>query len=364
MTSTATTPSSSITGTTGYGTATIVDNLTVASTQVTGNPEVCAQESTTLPPVDSCPQAKKQKKKSSVLIEDEKASKENGILIKEMQVRLLFNSKKSDTSVAQAQMFNFLREELEEGCAFEIATQRHPDWYGMRALAITASEWGAILGVDRYKKRVELLHEKVNSIKAVVTYIHRHQISDELSSCLFCVKLFFFPNSKPASFAMTRGILCENGAVDNFILYMENRQRVANIPDPVTGIVTPFRYFMQTVDGIFRSTVYPWLTATPDAMATVNGESHVVEAKCRFKLTRLCTVPGYFAQMQAQMYVTGARTGSFVQMQNMPPFKTEVTEVPYDASYIADKLPKIIAFADCFHSEIASHIVNCCNELL
>lgn len=171
--------------------------------------------------------------------------------------------------------------------------QGSPQWLALRKTKVTATDAPIVLGVSRWKNKIQLYHEKLSD--------------DQPAS----------PNA-----AMQRGLDLEPIARDLF-----NLRRKLNM-EPVVM-------------------VRDWLMASLDGWDSSIG--CVLEIKCAGSVDHESALKGkvpdhYYPQLQLQMYVSGAQQAYYDSFDGIDEV---VIVVDRDDSYIEKMLPKLKEFYDC-----------------
>lgn len=152
-----------------------------------------------------------------------------------------------------------------------------PAWLARRRNYVTASEVSAVIGRSRFQTPQELFQTKIND---VATPINEH---------------------------MRRGIEYE----DKIIREYGNSHLV------------PVRAWNR----IIVNDEFPWLAATPDGFARVDGETVVLEAKAPARLVPASVFASYYeVQVVVQLLVCRLRSGIIVQ--GCPPLYDSVRAIP------------------------------------
>jgi len=189
-----------------------------------------------------------------------------------------------------------------------------PAWHAARREVLTATGVAVVLGFKLpYKKAVDLFHELAGPAEAV---------ADPAAN--------WFVRR-----AMDHGTQYEPEACQHF-----SRE---------TG--------MELVDeadvGLLVHPTHPWLAATPDRLLA--RYPYVLEAKCPYTgaIQPRCRAD-YYAQMQTQMAVTGARGGYLVQYRPFAkdplkdgtrrPRQLDVVHVPFDPEFWEEAVPVLRDF--------------------
>lgn len=179
--------------------------------------------------------------------------------------------------------------------------QRSEAWFEQRKNLITASNVGAILGLDPYRTPDDVMRQMVRDW---------HGAEREFTG----------------NAATEWGVFNEKTAREQFEMMYE----------PVTEC------------GFFVSEEHPWLGAIPDGLVGSNG---LLEIKCPFGLRNeqkpvfktIEEQPHYYAKMQIQMHCTKTKKCYFYQWS---PNGDRLEIVYFDPAWIAGNLPKLKAFYD------------------
>lgn len=179
--------------------------------------------------------------------------------------------------------------------------QRTPEWHEQRKGLITASNVGAILGLDPYRKPDDVMRQMV-----------RDWHGEERE---------FAGNA-----ATEWGTFNEETAFGQFCM----------------------EHYPASKCGFYVSEEYPWLGASPDGLIGLNG---LLEIKCPFGLRNESDPvfkskeeqPHYYAQVQIQLLVTGRSHCYFYQWT---PNASYCEWVRYDSHWINENLPKLKDFYD------------------
>ena len=179
--------------------------------------------------------------------------------------------------------------------------QRSEAWLEQRKGLITASNVGAILGLDPYRTPDDVMRQMVRDW---------HGAEREFTG----------------NAATEWGVFNEKTAREQFEMMYE----------PVTEC------------GFFVRKAFPWLGASPDGLVGSNG---LIEIKCPYGLRNelnpvfktIEEQPHYYAQMQIQMLVTYRYYCHFYQWS---PNGDAHKLVQFDIDWITENLPKLKAFYD------------------
>lgn len=184
------------------------------------------------------------------------------------------------------------------------AFQGSAEWLAQRVGRITGSRVAAVLGLDKYKTRDELMREMVRE---------HHGAEREFTG----------------NAATAHGHEHEDDAVD---LYEQE-----------TG-----RKVQYTGQHIHRE--HDWLAASPDGLVSDSG---LIEVKCPYRgtYTSAAEVPHYIEQMQLQMEVTQRDWCDFVIWRD----DTIIIErIARNDQWLANNLPALSAFMADYRETIAS----------
>lgn len=184
------------------------------------------------------------------------------------------------------------------------AFQGSAEWLAQRVGRITGSRVAAVLGLDKYKTRDELMREMVRE---------HHGAEREFTG----------------NAATAHGHEHEDDAVD---LYEQE-----------TGSKVQY-----TGQHIHRE--HDWLAASPDGLVSDSG---LIEVKCPYRgtYTSADEVPHYIEQMQLQMEVTQRDWCDFVIWRD----DTIIIErIARNAQWLANNLPALSAFMADYRETIAS----------
>lgn len=184
------------------------------------------------------------------------------------------------------------------------AFQGSAEWLAQRVGRITGSRVAAVLGLDKYKTRDELMREMVRE---------HHGAEREFTG----------------NAATAHGHEHEDDAVD---LYEQE-----------TGSKVQY-----TGQHIHRE--HDWLAASPDGLVSDSG---LIEVKCPYRgtYTSAAEVPHYIEQMQLQMEVTQRDWCDFVIWRD----DTIIIErIARNAQWLANNLPALSAFMADYRETIAS----------
>ena len=179
--------------------------------------------------------------------------------------------------------------------------QRSEAWFEQRKGLITASNVGAILGLDPYRTPDDVMRQMVRDW---------HGAEREFTG----------------NAATEWGTFNEKTAREQFEMIYE----------PVMEC------------GFFVSKEYQWLGASPDGLISFSG---LIEIKCPYGLRNeqkpvfktVAEQPHYYAQMQIQMLVTDSHYCYFYQWT---PNGDSHELVEFDIDWIAENLPKLKEFYD------------------
>lgn len=175
-----------------------------------------------------------------------------------------------------------------------------PEWFQERSRRVTGSVAGAILGLNRYKSRADVMDDMLRAWRGEAPTFTGNQATEWGSGC-------------------------ESGAIACFTLE--------------TGYaVEPCGMYLYQ----------DWLSATPDGLIADDG---TIEVKCPYskrkardgEFSPLRTMPHYHAQIQIELLVTNRAWTAFYQWS---PFGSTVEYVMRDEQWLADNLPLLRAFYD------------------
>lgn len=189
-----------------------------------------------------------------------------------------------------------------------VIEQRTPEWYAARKGRVTASNVGAILGLDPYRNADDVL-------RAMVREYHG------------------------AEREFTGNVATEWGTANEALARTAFEFEYGVKVEPASFIVHP---------------EHDWLGASPDGWA---GEKMLVEIKCPYGLRneqlpsfkQISEQMHYYAQIQVQMACTGADCCVFVQWAPAA-FNTSLVE--FDKEWWAGNLPKLGAFYQRYLAEL------------
>lgn len=176
--------------------------------------------------------------------------------------------------------------------------QRTPEWFDARKGMVTGSRVGAILGFNPLMKREDVMQDMLGN-------------SPDLSC-------------NPA-------VAWGNSMEDTAIRAFEN----------MSGLDVFKAGFVVHPD-------YDWLGASPDGYI---GSNALIEVKCPYsqakrnypEFKRIADLPHYYAQIQIQMYCTGAEECNFYQWA---PNGSALEIIPRNDGYIASIMPQLEMFYD------------------
>lgn len=191
------------------------------------------------------------------------------------------------------------------------APQRSYEWYEARMGLVTASNAGAILGLDPNRGPEDVIRSMVRAYKGAQTEF-------------------------TGNVATEYGAYHEDGAIFDYTLE--------------TG---------RSVDscGFFKSCTDPWLGASPDGIVSEEGinDQGLIEVKCPFRLRSgegehkpLSDQPHYYAQVQVQLYVTDMPWCDFFQWA---PHKTMLERIHGDDEWLRENIPLLEEFYQWFLKE-------------
>ena len=179
------------------------------------------------------------------------------------------------------------------------AKQLSKEWFDQRLGMITASNVGAILGIDPYRSADDVMRQMVRAW---------HHAEPEFTG----------------NVATEWGIFNEETARGQFAMKHKPVQEC----------------------GSFTSAHYSWLGASPDGLIDDDG---VLEIKCPFGLRNevkpifkpLSEQPHYYAQVQIQLLATGRTTAYFYQWT---PYGDYLQIVHIDDAWLRENIPKLQLF--------------------
>lgn len=197
--------------------------------------------------------------------------------------------------------------------------QRTEEWYKARKGLVTASNAGAILGLDPYRDHMDVLRAMVRDY---------HGAEPEFTG----------------NVATEYGTFHEAGVRQEY--EMENNKKILECG------------FYVHENG--------WLGASPDGLV----DDGLLEIKCPFRMRKDTTTehksiddqPHYYAQMQVQMYVTGREWCDFFQWA---PHATKLERVDADPEWLEKNLPLLEDFYRLYQSELdnPAHLEDKCKEI-
>jgi len=180
--------------------------------------------------------------------------------------------------------------------------QRTPEWFAQRKGKITASNVGAILGLNPYRTAKDVMRAMVREF---------HGAESEFKG----------------NIATEYGTRHEADALAEFELIQGVKV------DPV---------------GFVQSKEYDWLGGSPDGLI---GNDSTVEAKCPFGMRKITNTddfksieeqPHYYAQIQICLHATKRSRCAFIQWASFAGVKVEV--VLLSDAWLSDAIPKLKAF--------------------
>jgi len=178
--------------------------------------------------------------------------------------------------------------------------QRSPEWFKARSGKVTGSVAGAILEVNKWMKRADVMRSMVRNYNGL-------------------------PNEFKTNDAMTWGTFNE----DNAIASMESEHDIEVIET-----------------GFHTHPEHTWLGASPDGFI---DDDSVAEIKCPYfvrdsgEFKPIEEQPSYYAQVQLEMYCTGRALCYFYQWSLV---KTHLTIIEIDQVWLKDNIPKLKQFHD------------------
>lgn len=189
-----------------------------------------------------------------------------------------------------------------------VIEQRTPEWYAARKGRVTASNVGAILGLDPYRNADDVL-------RAMVREYHG------------------------AEREFTGNAATEWGTANEALAKAAFELEYGVTVEPASFVVHP---------------EHDWLGASPDGWA---GDNMIVEIKCPFGLRNdavpsfkpISEQPHYYAQMQVQMACTGTSVCVFIQWS---PAALSVTWVGFDEKWWEENFPALEYFHMNYFAEI------------
>lgn len=187
--------------------------------------------------------------------------------------------------------------------------QRSKEWFDVRRGKITGSIAGAILNLNKYKSRKDVMREMVRSY---------HGLQPD------------FVGNKFTQYG-----------IDNEPLAIESFEKLFNVEVSECSFVV--------------SNQYEWLGASPDGF--IESENALLEIKCPFpfrkimKFKSIDDIPHYYAQVQIQMFCTEVQRCWFYQWSDHS-HKVELVDINY--YWLSDALDKLEAF----HKEFLTQIHN------
>lgn len=189
-----------------------------------------------------------------------------------------------------------------------VIEQRTPEWYAARKGRVTASNVGAILGLDPYRNADDVL-------RAMVREYHG------------------------AEREFTGNAATEWGTANEALAKAAFELEFGVTIEPAQFVVHP---------------EHDWLGASPDGWT---GDNMIVEIKCPYALRNepmplfkpISEQPHYYAQIQVQLACTGAKWCEFWQWN---PFNTSLEVVCFDEAWWIENFQKLEAFYQRYLSEI------------
>lgn len=191
-----------------------------------------------------------------------------------------------------------------------VIEQRTPEWYAARKGRVTASNVGAILGLDPYRNADDVLRAMVREYHGAEREFTGNAATEWGTANEALAK---------AAFELEYGVTVEHAS---FVVHPE----------------------------------HDWLGASPDGI--INGKT-LLEIKCPYGLRNeplpsfkpISEQPHYYAQMQVQMACTGAEICIFIQWT---PAALSVEWVGFDEKWWAENFPAL----KCFHMNYFAEIDN------
>lgn len=166
---------------------------------------------------------------------------------------------------------------MNKRCVFVASSLDKPKWKAERRKYVSATDVPVLLGISPFKTPIELFQDKMFGS----TFVENDHTK--------------------------RGQKYEPIIIDAWTKKCNVKSRPNNM-------------FMVSVP-------YPWLGATPDCIARVNGETTLVEVKCPSK--PWTKAPEYYMwQVKVQLVVTGLRSGVLVAANALP--EKEVERMKYE----------------------------------
>lgn len=196
--------------------------------------------------------------------------------------------------------------------------QRSKEWFQKRKGKITGSAVGAILGLNPYTKKEDVLRRMVREYHG-------------------------YPSEFTGNIATDYGTNNESNAIGSFELNYD---------------------LSVTETGFHVHPVYDWLGASPDGLV---GDSSIIEIKCPFSRRKdalfksIDEQPHYYAQVQIELYCTERKSAFFLQWS---PYGYKLEMVDIDEKWIDENVPKLYDFYELFLSELDNpeHLTDLSNE--
>lgn len=183
---------------------------------------------------------------------------------------------------------------------FESSYDRE-SWLARRRQYVTASEVSAVLGQSKFQTPQELFQAKINDVR---TPINEH---------------------------MRRGIEYEDKIIREY----------------GSAHLAPVRPWNR----IIVNDKYPWLAATPDGFARVDGRTVVLEAKAPARLVPAAAFSSYYeTQVVTQLLVCGLEDGLI--LQGVPPLYDRVRVISVTIKGKARLIEEILAKTKRFHDAL------------
>jgi putative phage-type endonuclease len=185
--------------------------------------------------------------------------------------------------------------------------QGSDDWFNARVGRVTASNVGAILGLSPFRKRQDVMRSMVREWHGALS-------------------------------EFVGNVATEYGSMNEHLARTDYQLATGNIVE-TTGFHTHEL----------------WLGTSPDGF--IDDKKGIIEIKCPFSLRNdeqpqfksIEEQPHYYAQIQIQMFVTGARWCDFFQW-NTHDYRLDY--VNYNPLYVNEILPQLRAFYDEFLEEL------------
>ena len=185
--------------------------------------------------------------------------------------------------------------------------QGSDDWFNARVGRVTASNVGALLGLSPFRKRQDVMRSMVREWHGALS-------------------------------EFVGNVATEYGSMNEHLARTDYQLKTGNIVN-----ATGFHAYEL------------WLGASPDGF--IDDGRGIIEIKCPYGLRNdekpqfksIEEQPHYYAQVQIQMFVTGARYCDFFQW-NTHDYRLDY--VNYNPLYVNEILPKLKAFYDEFLEEL------------